>query len=65
MASLVSRLEEARSAAEARAVGAFWSAVHVLGAHRWQEGCETDLVRGWRRYRGSRCSICDAPWEGW
>jgi hypothetical protein len=65
MALLVSRLEEARSAAGARALGVVWSALHVLGAHRWQEGYETDLARGWRRYRGSRCSICDAPWEGW
>jgi hypothetical protein len=65
MALLVARLEEARSAAGARALSALWSALHVLGAHRWQEGYETDLERGWRRYRGSRCSICDAPWEGW
>jgi hypothetical protein len=65
MALLVSRLEEARDAAEARALRALWSALHVLGAHRWQEGYETDLDRGWRRYRGSHCSICDLPWEGW
>jgi hypothetical protein len=42
-----------------------WSALHVLGAHRWREGWETDLERGWSRYRGSRCTICDEPWEGW
>ena len=42
-----------------------WSAVHVLGAHRWREGYETDAERGWSRYRGSRCTICDSPWEGW
>jgi hypothetical protein len=42
-----------------------WSVVHVLGAHRWREGWETDLDRGWSRYRGSRCTICDEPWEGW
>jgi hypothetical protein len=65
MALLVARLEEARSAAGARALLIIWSALHVLGAHRWQEGYETNLEGGWRRYRGSRCSVCDAPWEGW
>jgi hypothetical protein len=42
-----------------------WSVLHVLGAHRWREGYETDLERGWSRYRGSRCTVCDSPWEGW
>jgi hypothetical protein len=42
-----------------------WEVGHVLGAHRWREGWETNLDRGWRQYRGSRCTICDAPWEGW
>jgi len=42
-----------------------WSALHVLGAHRWRDGYETDADRGWSRYRGSRCTICDSPWEGW
>jgi len=42
-----------------------WSVLHALGAHRWREGWETDLERGWSRYRGSRCTICDEPWEGW
>jgi hypothetical protein len=42
-----------------------WSVLHTLGAHRWREGYETDLERGWSRYRGSRCTICDEPWEGW
>ena len=42
-----------------------WSALHVLGAHRWREGWETDPDKGWSRYRGSRCTICDSPWEGW
>ncbi len=42
-----------------------WSAIHVLGAHRWREGWETDLEKGWSRYRGSRCTVCDEPWEGW
>ena len=42
-----------------------WNVLHVLGAHRWRDGYETDLERGWSRYRGSRCTICDSPWEGW
>ena len=42
-----------------------WAALHVLGAHRWRDGYETDAERGWSRYRGSRCTICDSPWEGW
>lgn len=42
-----------------------WEVLHVLGAHRWREGWETNVERGWRQYRGSRCTICDAPWEGW
>ena len=48
-----------------RLADASWELLHVLGAHRWQEGWETNLERGWRQYRGSRCTICDAPWEGW
>ena len=44
---------------------AAWAAVHALGAHRWRDGWETDLEKGWSRYRGSRCTICDEPWEGW
>jgi hypothetical protein len=42
-----------------------WSVLHVIGAHRWRDGYEIDLERGWSRYRGSRCAICDSPWEGW
>lgn len=48
-----------------RATDSVWSVLHVLGAHRWRDGYETDLERGWSRYRGSRCTICDSPWEGW
>lgn len=44
---------------------AAWSALHALGAHRWRDGWETDLEKGWSRYRGSRCTVCDEPWEGW
>jgi hypothetical protein len=42
-----------------------WAAMHALGAHRWREGWETDSEKGWSRYRGSRCTVCDEPWEGW
>ncbi len=48
-----------------RILDAAWSAIHALGAHRWRDGWETDLEKGWSRYRGSRCTICDEPWEGW
>jgi hypothetical protein len=48
-----------------RIADAAWSALHALGAHRWRDGWETDPERGWSRYRGSRCTICDEPWEGW
>jgi hypothetical protein len=48
-----------------RVADAAWSALHAIGAHRWRDGYETDLERGWSRYRGSRCAICDSPWEGW
>lgn len=48
-----------------RIADAAWSALHAIGAHRWRDGYETDLERGWSRYRGSRCTICDSPWEGW
>jgi hypothetical protein len=48
-----------------RIADAAWSVLHTLGAHRWRDGYETDLERGWSRYRGSRCTICDEPWEGW
>jgi hypothetical protein len=52
-----------RLTARIRAAG--WDVLHVLGAHRWREGWETNIERGWRQYRGSRCTICDVPWEGW
>ena len=48
-----------------RIADAAWSALHVVGSHRWRDGYETDPERGWSRYRGSRCTICDSPWEGW
>jgi len=58
-------LDRATGRLISRVGDASWSAVHVFGAHRWREGWETNLERGWRQYRGSRCAICDAPWEGW
>ena len=48
-----------------RIADAAWAALHAMGAHRWRDGWETDAERGWSRYRGSRCTICDEPWEGW
>ena len=48
-----------------RIADATWTVFHATGAHRWRDGYETDLERGWTRYRGSRCAICDEPWEGW
>jgi hypothetical protein len=48
-----------------RAADVVWALLHTFGAHRWRDGYETDLDRGWSRYRGSRCTICDSPWEGW
>jgi hypothetical protein len=59
------RLDAGPLAVLNRATDAVWSVLHVLGAHRWRDGYETDLERGWSRYRGSRCTICDEPWEGW
>jgi len=59
------RLDSAVDHAFARVADLGWSVLHVFGAHRWRDGYETDLERGWRQYRGSRCTICDSPWEGW
>jgi hypothetical protein len=58
-------LDRASGRVTSRIGEALWNLLHVLGAHRWREGWETNLERGWRQYRGSRCTICDAPWEGW
>ena len=60
-----SRVSRLQSDITTRVEGAIWSALHALGAHRWRDGWETDLEKGWSRYRGSRCTICDEPWEGW
>jgi hypothetical protein len=59
------RVVRAPAGLAARLADAAWEVLHVLGAHRWREGYETDAERGWSRYRGSRCTVCDSPWEGW
>jgi hypothetical protein len=59
------RIPPAQLGLATRIGDAAWEVLHVLGAHRWRDGYETDLERGWSRYRGSRCTICDSPWEGW
>ena len=48
-----------------RLVDTIWLAFHAVGAHRWRDGYDVDTDRGMRQYRGSRCAICDSPWEGW
>jgi len=63
--AISARIDATMASMTGRAADAAWGILHVLGAHRWREGYETDLERGWRRYRGSRCVICDEPWEGW
>ena len=59
------RAIRAQTGITTRAADIVWAALHVFGAHRWRDGYETDDERGWSRYRGSRCTVCDAPWEGW
>jgi hypothetical protein len=63
--SVAARITRLQADVVTRIADTAWSAVHALGAHRWREGWETDLEKGWSRYRGSRCTICDEPWEGW
>lgn len=58
-------LERAADSAAKAFTDRLWAVLHVLGAHRWSEGYEVDPERGMTRYRGSRCTICDSPWEGW
>jgi hypothetical protein len=58
-------IDRATGRVVSRVADGTWEVLHVLGAHRWREGWETNLDRGWRQYRGSRCTICDSPWEGW
>jgi hypothetical protein len=63
--SVASRVARFQVDVVTRVGDAAWSALHALGAHRWRDGWETDLEKGWSRYRGSRCTVCDEPWEGW
>jgi hypothetical protein len=63
--AMYARFDGASDALVSKASDGVWSFLHVLGAHRWREGFEHDLERGWSRYRGSRCVVCDEPWEGW
>ena len=63
--SVTARVARLQSGVATRVADTAWTALHALGAHRWREGWETDLEKGWSRYRGSRCTICDEPWEGW
>jgi hypothetical protein len=63
--SVTARVLRVQTDVTTRVANALWSALHVLGAHRWRDGYETDPERGMSRYRGSRCTICDSPWEGW
>jgi hypothetical protein len=59
------RIDAARGGVTAGLADLAWIGLHAIGAHRWRETFETNLERGWRQFRGSRCMICDAPWEGW
>ncbi len=63
--SLSARVLRAQTDLATRVTDGVWSALHAMGAHRWRDGYETDAERGWSRYRGSRCAVCDEPWEGW
>ena len=64
-ASVTARVARLQTDLSTRTSHATWSVLHALGAHRFREGYETDPDRGMSRYRGSRCTICDDPWEGW
>lgn len=64
-ASVTARVARFHTDVATRVADSAWNVLHVLGAHRWRDGYETDLEKGWSRYRGSRCTICDEPWEGW
>jgi hypothetical protein len=63
--SVATRVTRLQTNLATRIADTAWSALHALGAHRWRDGYETDADRGWSRYRGSRCAVCDEPWEGW
>ncbi|HJW23018.1 MAG TPA: hypothetical protein VJ506_11375 [Candidatus Limnocylindrales bacterium] len=63
--AVAAAFERATRSIARRGGDAAWVAAHALGAHRWRDGYEVDLERGWRQYRGSRCVVCNLPWEGW
>lgn len=63
--SVSARVIRVQTDVTTRIADGVWSVLHALGAHRWRDGYEIDAERGWSRYRGSRCTICDEPWEGW
>ncbi len=63
--TVAATLERVTRAVGRRFGDAIWLAAHGLGIHRWRDGYEVNLERGFRQYRGSRCAVCDAPWEGW
>lgn len=63
--SVAARVARLQTDIVSRFVDSVWAGLHAIGAHRWRDGWETDLEKGWSRYRGSRCTICDDPWEGW
>jgi len=64
-AGVTGRVARFQTDLAARTSETAWAALHAMGAHRWREGYETDPDRGMSRYRGSRCTVCDDPWEGW
>lgn len=63
--AIAAAFERSARAVGGRCADALWVVLHDMGAHRWRDGYEVDLERGWRQYRGSRCVVCDVPWEGW
>jgi hypothetical protein len=63
--TVTARVARLQSTLATRTADSVWEVLHVLGAHRWREGYVVDPERGMSQYRGSRCTICDAPWEGW
>lgn len=63
--AIAAAFERSALALRRRCADAVWVVLHDMGAHRWRDGYEVDLERGWRQYRGSRCVVCDVPWEGW
>jgi hypothetical protein len=63
--SVAARVARLQTDVVTRIADTAWAGLHAIGAHRWRDGWETDAERGWSRYRGTRCTVCDVPWEGW